>query len=90
MNILSIDIGGTHVKIRVPNDPEKRSFDSGPTLTPRMMVDGVKKLCAGWKFDGVSMGIPAPIQNNRPLHDPANLGKGWTITLPSTMVIMIG
>ena len=41
MNILSIDIGGTHVKIRVPNDPEKRSFDSGPTLTPRMMVDGV-------------------------------------------------
>jgi len=46
MNILSIDIGGTHVKIRVPNDPEKRSFDSGPTLTPRMMVDGVKKLCA--------------------------------------------
>ena len=47
MNILSIDIGGTHVKIRVPNDPEKRSFDSGPTLTPRMMVDGVKKLCVG-------------------------------------------
>ena len=47
MNILSIDIGGTHVKIRVPNDPEKRQFDSGPTLTPRMMVDGVKKLCAG-------------------------------------------
>ena len=78
MNILSIDIGGTHVKIRVPNDPEKRQFDSGPTLTPRMMVDGVKKLCVGWKFDGVSMGIPAPIQNNRPLHDPANLGKGWT------------
>jgi polyphosphate glucokinase len=47
MNILSIDIGGTHVKIRVPNDPEKRQFDSGPTLTPRMMVDGVKKLCVG-------------------------------------------
>jgi len=46
MNILSIDIGGTHVKIRVPNDPEKRQFESGPTLTPRMMVDGVKKLCA--------------------------------------------
>ncbi len=78
MNILAIDIGGTHVKFRVPNDPVKREFDSGPTLTPRMMVDGVKRLCADWKFDRISIGIPAPIQHNRPLHDPANLGKGWT------------
>ncbi|MCE9619568.1 MAG: ROK family protein [Planctomycetes bacterium] len=78
MNILSIDIGGTHVKIRVPTDPQKREFDSGPTLTPRMMVDGVKALAAGWHYDAVSIGIPAPIKANRPLHDPVNLGKGWT------------
>ena len=74
---LAIDIGGTHVKIRIPSDPEKRQFDSGPTLTPRQMVDGVRKLAAGWKFDSVSIGLPAPIRNDRPVKEPANLGPGW-------------
>ena len=31
---LAIDIGGTHVKIRIPSEMEKREFESGPTLTP--------------------------------------------------------
>ena len=44
---LAIDIGGTHVKIRIPSEPEKRRFDSGPTLTPRQMVDAVRKLAVG-------------------------------------------
>jgi len=74
---LAIDIGGTHVKIRIPSDPEKRRFDSGPTLTPRQMVDGVRKLAAGWSFDSVSIGLPAPIRNDRPVTEPANLGPGW-------------
>jgi polyphosphate glucokinase len=77
-NPLAIDIGGTHVKVRVPGDPQKREFDSGPTLTPQQMVQGVLKSVAGWKFDCVSIGLPAPIRNNRPLKDPVNLGKGWT------------
>ena len=74
---LAIDIGGTHVKIRIPSDPDKRQFDSGPTLTPRQMVDGVRKLVAGWSFDSVSIGLPAPIRNDRPVKEPANLGAGW-------------
>jgi polyphosphate glucokinase len=74
---LAIDIGGTHVKIRIPSEPEKRRFDSGPTLTPRQMVDAVRKLAVGWSFDSVSIGLPAPIRNDRPVKEPANLGPGW-------------
>jgi len=74
---LAIDIGGTRVKIRIPSDPDKRHFDSGPTFTPGQMVDGVRKLAAGWSFDSVSIGLPAPIRNDRPLKEPANLGTGW-------------
>ena len=74
---LAIDIGGTHVKIRIPSDPDKRKFESGSTLTPRQMVDGVRKLAADWNFDSVSIGLPAPIRNDRPVKEPANLGPGW-------------
>lgn len=74
---LAIDIGGTHVKIRIPGELAKREFESGPTLTPKQMVDGVKKLSVGWKFDSISIGLPAPIRNNKPVKNPANLGPGW-------------
>jgi len=75
--VLAIDIGGTNVKVRVPSDPERRSFPSGPTLTPQAMVTGVLELTKDWTFDRVSIGIPAPVLDNRPLHDPMNLGEGW-------------
>jgi len=75
--VLAVDVGGSHVKIRVADDPEKRDFESGPTLTPQQMVAGVLKLAEGWHFDRVSIGVPAPIIANRPAHEPANLGRGW-------------
>lgn len=75
--VLSIDVGGTNVKIRVPEVAEKREFPSGPELTPQQMVQGVLKLAEDWQFDRVSIGIPAPVVGNRPVHEPANLGKGW-------------
>jgi polyphosphate glucokinase len=74
---LAIDIGGSHVKIRIPGDPEKRRFQSGPTLTPSQMIQGVRTLTAGWTFDSISIGLPAPIRNNRPVNNPVNLGPGW-------------
>lgn len=40
---------------------ESRSFRSGPTLTPRRMVSGVKKLAADWTYDVVSIGYPGPV-----------------------------
>lgn len=76
--VLAIDIGGTNVKIRVPSAPERRTFPSGPHLTPQAMVQGVLEQAKEWSFDRVSIGIPAPVIANRPAHDPVNLGPGWT------------
>jgi polyphosphate glucokinase len=75
--VLSIDIGGSHVKILTSADGEERRADSGPGLTPQQMIDAVKKLAEGLSYDVVSMGYPGPVRHNTPLLDPANLGKGW-------------
>ena len=77
-SVLAIDIGGTHVKVRIPSDPDKREFESGPTLTPQQMVDGVKAAAKGWSYDCVSIGIPAPLVKGVPVKEPSNLGPGWT------------
>ena len=77
MTVLVVDVGGTHVKILATGQKESREFPSGPTLTARQMVAGVKKLSADWKYDAVSIGYPGPVINNRPLADPHHLGSGW-------------
>lgn len=77
MNILVIDIGGTHVKILVSGAEEARKFPSGPDLTPDVMVQGVKDAAGDWKYDAVSMGYPGPVLQGRPISEPHNLGGGW-------------
>jgi len=76
-NVLVVDIGGTHVKILATGQKEHREFPSGPKLSAREMVAGVKKAASGWKYDAVSIGYPGVVINNRPLADPWNLGAGW-------------
>jgi polyphosphate glucokinase len=77
MNVLVVDVGGTHVKILVTGQKQSREFPSGPTLTAKQMVAGVKKLAKDWKYDAVSIGYPGPVLRNRPLAEPYNLGPGW-------------
>ena len=77
MNVLVIDIGGTHVKVLATGQDAHREFDSGPALTPKRMVSGVRKLVADWNYDVVSIGYPGPVLRNRPVSEPWNLGKGW-------------
>jgi polyphosphate glucokinase len=77
MNILVIDVGGAHVKILATGETEKRKIDSGPTMTARQMVSGVKTLAGDWKYEVVSVGYPGPVVNDRPMAEPHNLGKGW-------------
>jgi polyphosphate glucokinase len=77
MNILVIDVGGTHVKVLASGEEQKREIESGPTLTARQMVSSVKKLADGWEYDVVSIGYPGPVVHDRPLAEPHNLGKGW-------------
>ena len=77
MNVLAIDIGGTHVKILATGQKEHREFESGPKLTPATMAAGVRKLAKDWNYDVVSLGYPGPVCHNRPIAEPHNLGKGW-------------
>ena len=77
MNILTIDVGGTHVKILASGEKDKREIDSGPTLTARQMVSRVKKLADGWEYNLVSIGYPGPVVHDRPMAEPHNLGRGW-------------
>jgi polyphosphate glucokinase len=75
--VLGVDVGGSHVKVRLSSGDEERRFDSGPELTAKQMVDGVRDVTAGWDYDVVSVGIPAPVRDGRVPNDPVNLGPGW-------------
>ncbi len=77
MNVLVVDIGGTHVKILATGQTEPREFPSGPTLTAEKMVSGVKELAGDWKYDAVSIGYPGPVLHHRLVAEPHNLGSGW-------------
>lgn len=76
-NVLAIDVGGTHVKILATGQRQHREFASGPTLIPREMIAGVRKLARDWKYDVASMGYPGPVLHGRPVAEPHNLGSGW-------------
>ena len=61
LNVLVVDVGGTHVKILATGQKQPREFPSGPKLTPKQMVAGVKKLAKDWKYNAVSIGYPGVV-----------------------------
>lgn len=75
--VLVVDVGGTSVKILATGQSARRSFPSGPTLTPKRMVSKVRKLAADWTYELVSIGYPGPVLHGRPVAEPYNLGRGW-------------
>src|SRR6202046_230127 len=77
MDVLVVDVGGTHVKILATGQNDKREFASGPKMTAVQMVSSVRQLADGWSYDAVSIGYPGPVLHNRPVADPKNLGPGW-------------
>ncbi len=76
-NILVVDVGGTHVKVSDDRHRTPIKIDSGPKMTPLLMVASVRKLTAAWKFSAVSIGYPGPVLHGKPLSEPHNLGRGW-------------
>jgi polyphosphate glucokinase len=77
LKVLVVDVGGTHVKVRVEGGPPAVHFDSGPRTTPLEMVAGVKAIASGWKFDVMAIGYPGTVLHGRPVIEPHNLGSGW-------------
>ena len=77
MNVLVVDIGGSHVKIMVTGHDQKRQTESGPTMTAKQMTDAVLAMAEGWAFDVVSIGYPGPVVHGKPVLEPRHLGPGW-------------
>jgi len=77
MRVLVIDIGGTNVKIFATGQKTARRFPSGPRLTPKKMVAGVKSLAADWEYDAVAIGYPGRVHDGRIVAQPPNLARGW-------------
>src|SRR5262245_7530291 len=77
VRILVIDVGGTHVKLLVSGQTDKRQFSSGPSLTPAQMVEGVREATRDWPFDVATIGYPGPVLRGQPMEEPWNLGTGW-------------
>ncbi len=75
--VLTVDVGGSHVKVLTSNETEHRRFDSGPKLTPQETLDGVRRVAEGWAWDVVSVGVPSPVRGGKPIAEPVNLGTGW-------------
>jgi len=75
--ILAVDIGGTKLKVLATGETEPRKAKSGPELTPDRMVDLVRKLAEGWRYDAVSIGLPSQMGADGPAAEPGNLGPGW-------------
>jgi polyphosphate glucokinase len=75
--ILVIDVGGSHVKVRVSGQRAERRVVSGPAMTAASMVRAVKGMVKDWTYDVVSIGYPGTVVRGRPVHEPHNLGGGW-------------
>jgi predicted NBD/HSP70 family sugar kinase len=77
MNILVIDIGGTHVKIAASNRDGHVEFASGARMTAQQVAKNVHRIVTGWHYDRVSIGYPGPVVHGRIVREPYNLGTGW-------------
>jgi polyphosphate glucokinase len=77
MNVLVIDIGGTHVKMAATDCENQQRFRSGTHLTPQELVARVAELTANWHYDVISIGYPGAVHRNAPVAEPGNLGDGW-------------
>ena len=74
---VTLDIGGTNAKARCAHWPDKRATPSGRDYTPESLVRDLTALLAGERVHRITIGLPTPIRNGRPLRDPVNLGPGW-------------
>lgn len=77
MRVLTIDLGGTFLKVLASGAAEARRAPSGRQMRPTDMVALVRRLVGDWQYDAVAFGYPGVVRENRPVKDPNNLGPGW-------------
>jgi polyphosphate glucokinase len=76
-SILTVDIGGTKVKILATGQTEPRKASSGKDFTPARLVETIRSLALEWEYEAVSIGLPALVGPQGPRSEPGNLGSGW-------------
>ena len=74
--ILVVDIGGTNVKMMISR-AERRKFPSGPKLTPKQLVAGIKEAASDWEYDAVAIGFPSPVKAGVIAKEAKHLAQGW-------------
>ncbi|MCE9533070.1 MAG: ROK family protein [Planctomycetes bacterium] len=76
-SILVVDIGGTKVKMLATGETEPRKVPSGKEMSPSKLVEAVKEVAHGWKYEAISIGYPGLVGSLGPRAEPGNLGPGW-------------
>jgi polyphosphate glucokinase len=79
MRVLAVDVGGTHVKVLATGQTEPRRFPSGPKMTAKQMVSGVKELTRDWKYD--AFGRPVKIINDAAMQALGSYKSGTLLFL---------
>jgi polyphosphate glucokinase len=78
MNVLVIDVGGSHIKFKTQAQTDATKLPSGHDLTPPKLVSDVQEATKDWQYEGVSIGWPGPVgSDGKPEREPKNLGTGW-------------
>src|SRR5215469_12937727 len=76
-HVLVIDVGGSHIKLRMGSRGAIRRFVSGPEMTAAVMARQVRKLTRDLPYEAVSIGYPGLVLRGRIAAEPYNLGSGW-------------
>lgn len=76
-NILTVDIGGSKVKLLATGQTEPRKAATGVRFTPSVLVEVVEELTNDWEYDAISIGYPGLVGDSGPRSEPGNLGPGW-------------
>jgi polyphosphate glucokinase len=76
-SILTVDIGGTKMKILATGQTEPRKAPSGKNFTPARLVETVRALAHDWEYEAISIGYPGLVGSHGPRSEPGNLGPGW-------------
>lgn len=77
MDVLVVDVGGSHVKILASGQSTSVRFTSGKLMTPKRLVGQISQAARKWKSDAISIGIPGLMGPSGPEKEPGNLGRGW-------------
>jgi polyphosphate glucokinase len=77
VNVLVVDIGGSHIKAGLAETDARVQFDSSPELGPQQLFARVRRETNGWRYDAAAIGYPGRVGAKGPIDEPGNLGSGW-------------